>query len=310
MTANGKANWVYVSLSERNERKVLKVLEKPLRIRCMKLFKLFTEITDMTRILDRADQSLDKTEEKPGELRTQDEQKAALANERAILKKKALNYNKLLSTINNSLLDKYCTKLGEAPVPDGCPTYRVVDFRPHEGTIHVQRMFDQNRLLLSTRQGFNVESVGYLDFFNDFEIASADQQQKLRQEILNTHKHRLFIRYFVDGRDCYPEEVRPERINFSDYQPIFDAEKGRITSIRNLRFQTDVLFYDMTMKQLQGHVKGSVMHIWTVQVDHETLNILHIHVNDTSDAAAFDTAYVHEGETLDQFTDFKTDSAG
>lgn len=70
------------------------------------------------------------------------------------------------------------------------------------------------------------------------------------------------------------------------------------------------------MNQLEktGYVNGSTVEIWT-QVDQsdaalETLNILHIHVNDTSDQVTFDVAYMHEGESLSQFMDFSKDLQG
>ena len=56
---------------------------------------------------------------------------------------------------------------------------------------------------------------------------------------------------------------------------------------------------------MQGYVTNSVVEIWTSLIDTdaagETVNILHIHVNDTSDQVTFDTAYMHEGETLESF---------
>ena len=52
------------------------------------------------------------------------------------------------------------------------------------------------------------------------------------------------------------------------------------------------------------------MQIWTEVIDDETLNILHIHVNDTSDMATMDSAFVHPGESLDNFKEFKNDMSG
>ena len=56
------------------------------------------------------------------------------------------------------------------------------------------------------------------------------------------------------------------------------------------------------------------MQIWT-QLDpndsaQETLNIFHLHVNDTSDEITFDVAYMHEGENLSQFMTFSKDIHG
>lgn len=65
---------------------------------------------------------------------------------------------------------------------------------------------------------------------------------------------------------------------------------------------------------MQGYVNNSVVEIWTslVPTDNagETVNIMHIHVNDTSDEVTFDSAYMHEGETLADFQTFGTDMSG
>lgn len=42
----------------------------------------------------------------------------------------------------------------------------------------------------------------------------------------------------------------------------------------------------------------------------ETLNIFHLHVNDTSDEVTFDVAYMHDNEAIDQFIQFATDVSG
>lgn len=79
-------------------------------------------------------------------------------------------------------------------------------------------------------------------------------------------------------------------------------------------FSTEVRFYDLNQEQLDGYVEGSVLDVWT-QLDPfdkagETVNIMHIHVNDTSEQVTFDTACMHEGEKLGQFQEFKTDMSG
>ena len=66
----------------------------------------------------------------------------------------------------------------------------------------------------------------------------------------------------------------------------------------------------MTLNELQGYVPGTVVSIWTQQIDHETLNIIHIHVNDTSDQVTIDVSYMHENESIKDFMQFKTDATG
>lgn len=40
------------------------------------------------------------------------------------------------------------------------------------------------------------------------------------------------------------------------------------------------------------------------------LNILHIHINDTSDEVSIDVAYMQDDETIKDFEEFKVDYTG
>ena len=70
----------------------------------------------------------------------------------------------------------------------------------------------------------------------------------------------------------------------------------------------------MTMEELDGYVQNSNIEVWT-QIDptdiaQETINIIHIHVNDTSDQVTFDLAYLHDNEKLGQHQSFAADFSG
>ena len=75
-TANGKANWVFVPLSDKNKEKAASIFNKPLSFRMLKLKRLHEEI-DLMRSFNSKEES-----------------------DKLILKKKAVNYNKLLITVN------------------------------------------------------------------------------------------------------------------------------------------------------------------------------------------------------------------
>ena len=104
-------------------------------------------------------------------------------------------------------------------------------------------------------------------------------------------------------------EIRPQ-VNLCDYDINFDQQKNVITSIRNKVLGAEVAFHDMTLNELQGYVPGTVVEIWTEQIDGETLNIVHLHVNDTSDEVTLDVAYMHSDELITDFMEFKTDASG
>lgn len=63
----------------------------------------------------------------------------------------------------------------------------------------------------------------------------------------------------------------------------------------------------MVLNEIQGYVAGTSVDIWTEVIDHETLNIIHFHVNDTSDSVTLDVAFMHDGEDITSFNTFGTD---
>ena len=69
--------------------------------------------------------------------------------------------------------------------------------------------------------------------------------------------------------------------------------------ISNLLLNTEIRFYDLNLDAKEGWVADTVVDIWAEIIDPETLNIVHMHVNDTSDSVTIDVAYMHEDETLE-----------
>lgn len=100
----------------------------------------------------------------------------------------------------------------------------------------------------------------------------------------------------------------------NDYDIDFNDTSNTIVSITNKFFGLDIKFHDLNLQDIHGYVANSVIEIWTeadlTDQALETLNIFHLHVNDTSEEVTFDVAYMHDGESLEQFAEFKNDMSG
>ena len=278
-TNNGRANWIFVPLSEKNVQKAMEIFEKPLQFRIGKLAKLAQEIEELKRAID--------TEQRGAEL-----------------KKKSGIYNKLLVTINQDFLDRFVFDKSSHSV-----IAKVVDFQPRAQIIKIQKLFDSNSVLLNWRRSQKVDSISISEFLLCYQIMNQTDENRLRQEVYFSKKHNLFIKYFAREGECFPMEIRPQ-VNLGDYDINFDQQKNVISTIRNKMLGTEVMFHDLTLNELQGYVPGTVMEIWTQLVDGETLNIVHLHVNDTSDEVTLDVAYMHSDELITDFMEFKTDASG
>jgi len=155
------------------------------------------------------------------------------------------------------------------------------------------------------KKGQNVKTVPLGDFVMLYEVVNRPQEVAFYRSLNYTRKRHFYIRYFAEDGECFPLEVKPAGLNMNDYRINFDPTSNTIRTIANLSLGTEILFADMNQETMQGYVTNSVVEIWTSLIDTdaagETVNILHIHVNDTSDQVTFDTAYMHEGETLESF---------
>jgi hypothetical protein len=114
--------------------------------------------------------------------------------------------------------------------------------------------------------------------------------------------------------ECQPVELRKgsgSTIKYSDYDIIFNGGfEGTIKDVRNKTFGT-VKFKASKIDQECGYVLGSKVTIYTSeQMKDEMLNLIHIHINDMSDAITVDVAYMLEGNTIKDFETFGTDAAG
>lgn len=66
----------------------------------------------------------------------------------------------------------------------------------------------------------------------------------------------------------------------------------------------------MVLNEKYGYVAGTKVDIWTQVMDFETINIIHLHVNDTSDEVTLSVSYMHEGEEMKDFMTFGNDLQG
>merc|ERR1712048_1482289 len=97
----------------------------------------------------------------------------------------------------------------------------------------------------------------------------------------------------------------------NEYNIIFHPKTKMIMNVHN-RQLGPVRYKAIKLDDSAGYVVNSIIQIWTHQFKPQILNILHMHVNDTSDEVSLDVRYVmpEEKEKIekDNFTDEKFDN--
>lgn len=150
------------------------------------------------------------------------------------------NYNKLLITINQDILDRFVCLNQEKDNQETRILYKIIDFKPTseelvDDVIKIQRLFDPNMILLNWRKSQNILSINVRDFLRDYKILDMPEEVTLRQQIYHSRKFWFFISYFADEEtnECFPMEIKPTHININDYDINYNHMKGSIIAITN-----------------------------------------------------------------------------
>ena len=106
--------------------------------------------------------------------------------------------------------------------------------------------------------------------------------------------HIIVVKYKImtiqHKQECVPQEVLPKHLYLKDYIINFNNQK-KVTNVVN-RIFGEVKFQAFQIDEASGYVMGSVIKLWTNRVKDGMLNIMHMHVNDTSDEVTMDVVYM------------------
>lgn len=184
-----------------------------------------------------------------------------------------------------------------------CPVnqFMVKEYEMNTGHIILRRLFDPNEIALMPDNRFsdNFRMIrNSEEFFRDFQFMSADQEKSLRRALLTTDNHVFIVKYTVkvlDGqRECITKEILPKGLGSltniqMDYNILFHPVTKEITNVVSRKYG-NIIYRAIRVDDESGFVLGSVVKLWTVQPAKDLLNIIHIHLNDTSDEATVDVS--------------------
>lgn len=106
-----------------------------------------------------------------------------------------------------------------------------------------------------------------------------------------------------------PVDIHPSKISMNDYVINFDKSSQRINEIKHQELGL-IKFVTSQIDEACGYVSGSNIKVFTSFYKAEMLNIVHIHLNDTSEEVTIDVAYMQDGEEIKDYEIFKADITG
>ena len=189
--------------------------------------------------------------------------------------------------------------------------YEVMEYSSAENGIKAIRIYDQNKLLLDVSQYpkfsmFKNEEIYQLKFL------TLEEEASVRME-MNKDCHIFKIQYQIDTssgeNECLPMSVEPSFVSLRDYRIDFDKLNCTIKGVENYQYGK-IKFDAKQIDSNAGFIQNSVFEVWTNEVNDKVYNIIHCHINDMSDSVPIATEYLSEEESIQDFMEFDTDSAG
>ena len=117
-----------------------------------------------------------------------------------------------------------------------------------------------------------------------------------------------------DQKEIIPYKIFPENIDINNYNIIIENNK-----IVNIQSKTDenlsIIFETKLVKEgssnkFKGLVSTSILKVFTSMFNKDIVNIIHIHLNDTSEEISVDSLFLEKSEMTSDHKNFKLDAFG
>lgn len=131
---------------------------------------------------------------------------------------------------------------------------------------------------------------------------------RLRGMLNRLHQHNN------DQKEIIPYKIQPDNIDLNNYNIIIENNE-----IKTIQSKTDdnftVVFEAKMIKEetsnmLKGLVSNSILKVYTSMYNKDIVNIIHIHLNDTSEEISVDSLFLEKSEMASDYKNFKIDVTG
>ena len=161
-------------------------------------------------------------------------------------------------------------------------------------------------------------SIEIKEIFESAYILSKEESEIIIQDFRNDNKHYIRIYYqmqfdkrYPTEKDLIPYKIEPSYIDINQYN--LSIQTNSIKQVENKENRCFVIF-DSTLigegKSTTGLVASSSIKVYTTLYSKDILNILHIHLNDTSQEITIDSEFLEKDENILNHKVFNTDAMG
>ena len=199
--------------------------------------------------------------------------------------------------------------------------YSIKYFDRREKNIKAIRLYDSNGIKVDEKLHDRFQKYNPIDIKEIFEnayILSKEESEIIKKEYLSDNKHYIKIYYqmqiskrHTSEKDLIPYKIEPNYIDINQYNLIIQTNS--IRQVENKDNKCLVIFDSVLIgdgKSTTGLVSSSSIKVYTTLYSKDILNILHIHLNDTSQEITIDSEFLEKNENILNHKIFTVDSRG
>ena len=199
--------------------------------------------------------------------------------------------------------------------------YLIKYFDRKEKAIKAIMLYDSNGIKVNEEYHDKIRiynSIEVNDLLENSYILPKGQSEEIIKDYRNDYKNFLKIYYqmqvdkkFSYEKELIPYKIEPNYIDINQYN--LSIQTNTIKSVENKDDRCFVLFDSILIgevKNATGLVSSSSIKVYTTLYSKDILNILHIHLNDTSQEITIDSEFLEKDEKISNHKVFTVDALG
>lgn len=118
----------------------------------------------------------------------------------------------------------------------------------------------------------------------------------------------------AEPKEIIPYKIQPENIDLNNYK--INIADNQIVNIESNTDENLLICYQAKLikeessDKVKGLVSNSVLKVFTTMYNKDIVNVIHIHLNDTSEEISVDSLYLEKSEMVSDHKNFQLDAQG
>jgi hypothetical protein len=231
-----------------------------------------------------------------------------------------INLNKEEDPYFGSLVDEFNKRFKGRIIRYNNTNYVIKYFDRSGKNIKALMLYDSNGIKVNEQYHDKLKlysSIELNDLFENFFILSKDESLIIMDEFLKDNKNFIKIyfqmqtdkRYSIE-KDLIPYKIEPSYIDINEYN--LTIQTDTIRHVENKENNVFVIFESVLIGDGKntGLVSSSSIKVYTTLYSKDIINILHIHLNDTSLDITIDSEFLEKEDKIEKHKVFTLDALG